>query len=263
MTITRGIDTPVRWSPDGERIAFVVSDLTEGRLRQEFYLGNVETASSQVILSQVSGARQPPEWSPDGSRLVIIGNDIQIVDTKSLNVESIPVPPELPAEFKMASVSWNTTGNSILVTGYDSSTVPDTDAVISLWQVDTTSRNWEKLTELGTLGVDDPIRPILGKAWAVVCGTKSAPTDALRTLDPSTWQMVGKIKGSSAHCTAIDWLEDGSGSDVIGFVGAESNGRDIWMAKTGQGDQVAQKMVDGDELGFPMDFQVVYFSSRP
>ncbi len=69
----------MRWSPDGQKIAFVATRLLPDRLSSDIYVMNAD-GSGQRELTPDDARENSPAWSPDGRRIAFLSSGIRVVN---------------------------------------------------------------------------------------------------------------------------------------------------------------------------------------
>jgi Tol biopolymer transport system component len=86
-----------RWSPDGQRIAYVMTDNRSSNLLLPVYLNVVDVLSlATTRLGTFADGVEAPTWSPDGQTLAVSvgrGKDIIIVDAATAQATRLNMPP--------------------------------------------------------------------------------------------------------------------------------------------------------------------------
>jgi hypothetical protein len=248
------IDT-LLWSPDGKYLIFIDdAGLVGGG--QIAYILEVATGETYQLARDIF---VPPIFSPDGHDLAILGKEIQLIamDANLFIRTFYPRSSEMPEEFNILNFAWEANGEALLVSGYDRS-LSEPEMEVSIWRLEIQKERWKKIAELGNRDTFSLINPIAGRPRVVKCGIIYGP---LALLDPTTREEKGVVEGPEADCDSITWLKDSAGSDVVIFVDTQNGIPDIWAARVGEGNSIAQKIAEGSHLGF--DSYAITFSPRP
>lgn len=247
------IDT-LLWSPDGKYLIFIDNaDLVDGRIIA--YILEIATEETYILTRSILAS---PVFSPDGNDLAILAKDVQVIamDSKFFTQTFYSRPAEMPEEFNILNFAWEANGRALLVSGYEPS-LPGPE-MVSVWRLEIQKKRWKKIAELGNRDSFSLIDPIAGQTRAVKCGIHFGP---LTLFDPTTWEEAGVVEGPEAYCKSVSWLKDSAGGEAVIFMDAQNGNSDIWAARVGEGNAVAQKIMDGSELGFGS--RSVTFSPRP
>jgi WD40 repeat protein len=99
--------SPAAWSPDGSRVALLVSESDGTAFLPSIAVVDRTTGSARQVLRQVPGHIRQVSWSPDGSRLLVIAgpwsdsteleNLNPLVHPKETGVYLVPVDLPVPA----------------------------------------------------------------------------------------------------------------------------------------------------------------------
>ena len=114
---------PLKWSPDGERIAFVGIDY--GRPQKEWKLAVYTVGTDGSGLTRITEAASGPAWSPDGRRFAVAvprARDKASLYTFAadgsrprLISPSLPRPWAFPELTWMGDLSWSPDGSRLLL----------------------------------------------------------------------------------------------------------------------------------------------------
>ena len=69
----------MRWSPDGQKVAFAAIVVLPDRLTSDIYVMNAD-GSGQRELTPDNAQENSPAWSPDGRRIAFLSSGIRVVN---------------------------------------------------------------------------------------------------------------------------------------------------------------------------------------
>ena len=108
----RTISDP-RFSPDGERVAFVVSEPVKGTTRaRHIWLLDVKTREVRQFTNS-SKTEDTPRWSPDGKRLGFISNRDDVRQIYAISMSGGEAKRLLETKHEIDSFSWSPDGKQI------------------------------------------------------------------------------------------------------------------------------------------------------
>jgi dipeptidyl aminopeptidase/acylaminoacyl peptidase len=108
----RNLQDP-QFSPDGSRIAFVVSDPLKGdkRTRHIWLYDHQSTATRQLTYSEKS--ETSPRWSPDGKKLAFLSNRGEQQQIYILNMSGGEAAAVTKGKASVSDLAWSPDGHSI------------------------------------------------------------------------------------------------------------------------------------------------------
>ena len=120
----RPAEFPPRWSPDGTRLALLVTEETQGEAMFAIYTVGADGTG----LERLAEARSNPAWSPDGRRLAFVQPDrdrdlhLYTMAADGTDVQQITAAPvgSLRSVFRwVTALAWSPDGSRILVGCFD------------------------------------------------------------------------------------------------------------------------------------------------
>lgn len=255
-------DTPIAFSPDGKRFAFVrqfpQSSETAVFIARADGTGEEKIASRNFPLSFNANTNTGLSWSPDGTMIAatvselvsgVINSGVAVVDLKSRATK-----PLGSAQWTFAGqAKWTPTGNGLIVTAQEQFNSP-----VQLWYVSypsgATSRITNDLNTYNGVGLSAD-------------GSKLATVESQSTFN--VWlapagdasQATRLTSGKNEGSTKLAWTSDGR-IVYAAFTGASG---DIWTIKS-DGTDAKQVIAGGRLNGFPTvsndDKYVVFVSVR-
>jgi eukaryotic-like serine/threonine-protein kinase len=175
------VSSPIGWSPDGQRFAFVRAGLAND---SAVVIANADGSNERVLATRTlpaqflslagrttpsaQGAVIPPAWSPDGKTLAMIGyesrggvisRDAVFIDVATGSERSIPLRDESTTD----SLAWLDAGHLVL------SVEGRNDAVSQLWVMSYPDGKWSRLTNdlsnYASVGVSADRRSLAVARW--------------------------------------------------------------------------------------------------
>jgi len=117
----RSLQDP-QYSPDGSRIAFVVSDPLKGDKRARHIWIHDKSAGVTRQLTYSEKSETYPRWSPDGKRLAFLSNRGEEQQIYLLRMDGGEAIPLTKAKASVSALAWSPDGNSIAYLASDAKT---------------------------------------------------------------------------------------------------------------------------------------------
>jgi eukaryotic-like serine/threonine-protein kinase len=129
-----------RWSPDGERIAFMAT--TPGKPKKIYSVSSEGGTPEPMIPGEQN--QWDPGWSPDGTRLVFASNRVAEASTSAMALHLLDLRTQqvstLPGSEGLYSPRWSPDGNHIAALKVGTE---------FLWLYDLKTQKWEELAKVG------------------------------------------------------------------------------------------------------------------
>lgn len=227
-------NSPVTFSPDGNRIAYMRSDAVETGVSINLVVANVNGTNVQTINSRSDGMAYQggtPAWSPDGKIIVL----------PLLSTEGRPRPMKLfairatdGAESLLTSHSWRFVkdvkwlpdGSGLIINGRDEATAPELS--IQIWHVPLPGgaprRITNDLNNYWRMDLSADGRTLMALQLQQTSSLWIAPTENPSAAKQVTRGMIDRYDGT----LGISLTPDGR----LVYVGHAGGKRDLWSVKT-------------------------------
>jgi len=109
------------WSPDGQRIAFISTDID--KQIWDIYTMNADGLDRKLILHSTDDGlkvfdRSNPTWSPDGTKLAFLARNQQGTNIYTVNADGTNIFNVTPDEYIDIAPVWSPDGTRLLLTNY-------------------------------------------------------------------------------------------------------------------------------------------------
>lgn len=221
-----GVDSPVTFSPDGKRMAFVREDQALGK--SSLIIAKTDGSDERILATRKLPryyAVEGPSWSPDGKLIAAAANG---AETK-FHFQIVTVDVETGAETAVgqqqwawaAKVAWLPNAKGIIAVGRNGQEGIQND---QLWLLDYPSGQARKLTaDLNTyrgLSLDR-----IGKLLATVRAETRSNLWVMPTGDAAHARAITSDPGSQPGGDGLDWTPDGR----IVYTSLSSGHKDLWI----------------------------------
>jgi hypothetical protein len=236
------------WSPDGKWVI-----VTYGRLDAGFELHAINSTTGLDYLLTSNLWPDSTVWQTNRDALALLGSSPDHIESIAFGTDAfgrqyIAPPSDFAAGYHLMTVQWDGNSNSLLVASKTRS-VPS-DLPVTLWRVDLTTEQWQKLLDIGPA---QEVSLFSGQEGRLLC-----QDGKLSLRDPETWALSQAIDGSGdVECDTRKIGADLAGQSVVGFVGGATS-RQIWGTTVTSG-TASFKVLDGDRNGLPKNFRIIDF----
>jgi serine/threonine protein kinase/Tol biopolymer transport system component len=237
------VDTPVSFSPDGKRFAFLRGYQSRGEIA--LMVANADGSGERSVSSRKIPLTYPTTavaWSPDGATIAVHA----VIDaTRRAGLFAVDVQTGRETRIgetlwdEILGVSWLSDGSGLIVTGRDLSVTPSSQVSHVSYPAGTARRVTNDLNHYAQMSLSADSRTLVtvqGDQNANVWVMPAADSDAARQAS------TGHFDGSFG----VSWTPDGR----VVYVSDASGNLDIWAANA-DGTNAHQLTVDPKSDRFP------------
>ena len=259
--IAEDVDTPVSFSPDGKRFAFVRGETQKGEV--SLRLANADGTGEQILAkykpSHFSANWPTPSWSPDGE-FIAFAHRTSDGDGRSSNVVTVSVKDGVEKQITsqrwsaIGLLAWVADGSGLLITAADAESGPSRQ----IWHVSYPSGEARRITNdtNNYLGVS------LTKDSSALVTVQAEQTSNIWTVPDGDATRATQITSSrNEGLNGVNWTPDGR----IVYNAGESGSRDIFLMNGDGSDQKRLTADAGTNTGpfvTPDGRNIVFSSSR-
>ena len=186
--VTSSTINPLIWSPDGQHIVIVRAGLENGYPYYSYYLTDVNSGNTQLLLT-TQKQHSTPTWISN-DQIIFVGDQgmvevFHITDNDLFDITTFPFPLEVQPE-----TIWfflRQTDDYTLMGGFFNGVtgISPKPTYQSIWNLNIATGEWEKITDLNVEGWG---APQFGNQMAALFRGQE-----IIILDPLTWQTIDTL----------------------------------------------------------------------
>ena len=218
------VDSPVTFSPDGKKLAFMRNYLKEQE--SVIFTANADGSGEERIVSRKPPLKiVNPAWSPDGKTIAFV---VSGQDDKGYFINVDEVNPADKSERKVSSdrwrsfshLTWIPDGSGLVTAARDLASAPGTP--MQVWRINYPDGEARKITndlnDYSGVSIADDSKTLIGEVRNVTSNIWIAPeADASRSEEVAPGNMAGG--------DGLDWTPDGR----IVYPSLEGENFDLWI----------------------------------